>query len=82
LDGVDWDWEYLDEPDILGIPAGTASDSIGYFLLLDELQAAMPSGKTVSLTTPASFWYLQHFSIVAISEVVDYIVFMTYDLYG
>ena len=82
LDGVDWDWEYPDEPDILGIPAGTASDSIGYFLLLDELQTAMPSGKTVSLTTPASFWYLQYFPIVAISEVVDYIVFMTYDLHG
>lgn len=42
----------------------------------------MPSGKTVSLTIPASFWYLQYFPVVAISYVVDYIVFMTYDMHG
>lgn len=82
LDGVDWDWEYPDEPDIPGIPAGTAADAIGYFLLLDELRTAMPSGKTISLTLPASFWYLQYFPIAAISAVVDYVVFMTYDLHG
>ncbi|KAJ8121082.1 hypothetical protein ONZ43_g2378 [Nemania bipapillata] len=38
LDGIDWDWEYPDEPDIPGIPAGTEADSTGYFLLLDELK--------------------------------------------
>ncbi|PNY28158.1 Class V chitinase Chi100 [Tolypocladium capitatum] len=82
LDGVDWDWEYPDEPDIPGIPAGTVGESIGFFLLLDKLKGKMPAGKTVSLTAPASFWYLQHFPIQALSQVVDYIVYMTYDLHG
>lgn len=74
-----------DEPDIPGIPAGSEADSTGYFLLLDELQtsiAANAPGKTISITAPASFWYLQYFPIVALSDVVDYIVYMTYDLHG
>ncbi|KAH6648205.1 hypothetical protein BKA67DRAFT_683676 [Truncatella angustata] len=82
LDGIDWDWEYPDEPDIPGIPAGSEADSTGYFLLLDELKQQMPSGKTVSITAPASYWYLQYFPIQALSLVVDYIVYMTYDLHG
>lgn len=85
LDGVDWDWEYPNEPDIPGIPAGTPADSTGFFLLLDELTnaiAANAAGKTVSITAPASYWYLKEFPILALSSVVDYIVFMTYDLHG
>lgn len=82
LDGIDWDWEYPDEPDIPGIPAGSEADSTGYFLLLDELKQQIPSGKTVSITAPASYWYLQYFPIQALSLVVDYIVYMTYDLHG
>ncbi|KAF3063036.1 hypothetical protein CFAM422_010321 [Trichoderma lentiforme] len=82
LDGIDWDWEYPDEPDIPGIPKGSEAETTGYFLLLDELKLKMPAGKTVSITAPASFWYLQYFPIQALSLVVDYIVYMTYDLHG
>ncbi|KAH3052098.1 hypothetical protein KXW01_000618 [Aspergillus fumigatus] len=82
LDGVDWDWEYPAEPDIPGIPAGTEADTTGFFLLLNELKQEMPAGKTVSVTAPASFWYLQYFPIEALSLVVDYVVYMTYDLHG
>lgn len=81
LDGVDLDWEYPDEPDVPGIPPGTTADSTGFFLLLNELKVGMGNnapGKTIS----ASFWYLQHFPILALSTVVDYIVYMTYDLHG
>ena len=39
-------------------------------------------GKTVSIAAPASYWYLKAFPIALISKVVDYIVFMTYDLQG
>jgi GH18 family chitinase len=39
-------------------------------------------GKTVSIAAPASYWYLKQFPIKEISKVVDYIVFMTYDLHG
>ncbi|KAF4223780.1 hypothetical protein CNMCM8980_010274 [Aspergillus fumigatiaffinis] len=82
LDGVDWDWEYPAEPDIPGIPAGTEAETTGFFLLLNELKQEIPSGKTVSVTAPASFWYLQYFPIEALSLVVDYVVYMTYDLHG
>ncbi|KAJ5737097.1 uncharacterized protein N7483_002222 [Penicillium malachiteum] len=82
LDGVEFDWEYPDEPDIAGIPAGTTADSTNYYITLDLLKASMPSGKTLSLTAPASFWYLERFPIEAISTAVDYIVYMTYDLHG
>ncbi|KAF2634388.1 class V chitinase Chi100 [Massarina eburnea CBS 473.64] len=82
LDGIDWDWEYPNEPDVPGIPAGSESETTGYFLLLDELKQKLPTGKTVSITAPASFWYLQYFPIQALSLVVDYIVYMTYDLHG
>lgn len=39
-------------------------------------------GKSVSIAAPASYWYLKGFPIDKISKIVDYIVFMTYDLHG
>lgn len=42
----------------------------------------MLPGKTVSIAAPASYWYLRAFPIAEMSKVVDYIVFMTYDLHG
>ncbi|KAF1819301.1 glycoside hydrolase family 18 protein [Dissoconium aciculare CBS 342.82] len=82
LDGVDIDWEYPNEPDIPGIQPGTKIDSIGLLLFVDGLRDALPSGKTISVTAPASFWYLKGFPIQALSIVADYIVYMTYDLHG
>lgn len=85
LDGVDFDWEYPGEPDIPGIPAGSAFDGIYYWefvtLLKSALNNAAPDA-TVSIAAPASFWYLKAFPIEAISAAVDYIIFMTYDLHG
>jgi GH18 family chitinase len=37
---------------------------------------------SVSIAAPASYWYLKQFPIKDMSEVVDYIVYMTYDLHG
>jgi chitinase len=83
LDGIDWDWEYPAEPDIPGIPAGDESESTNYYLMLAELKAKLEeTGRTSSVTAPASYWYLKQFPIDAISDVVDYLVFMTYDLHG
>jgi GH18 family chitinase len=42
----------------------------------------MDSKKSVSIAAPASYWYLKAFPIDKIAEVVDYIVYMTYDLHG
>lgn len=36
----------------------------------------------MSIAAPASYWYLKGFPIANISDVVDYIVYMTYDLHG
>lgn len=82
LDGVDFDWEYPGEPDIKGIPPGSPDDGTNYLAFLTELRAILPAGKTISVAAPASFWYLRGFPIQQIAEVVDYIVYMTYDLHG
>lgn len=82
LDGVDFDWEYPGEPDIPGIPAGNADDGANYLAFLTELRSIIPAGMTISIAAPASYWYLKAFPIQGIASIVDYIVFMTYDLQG
>jgi hypothetical protein len=39
-------------------------------------------GKTVSIAAPSSYWYLKNYPIAEIAGVIDYIIFMTYDLHG
>ncbi|KAI7973519.1 hypothetical protein EIK77_004125 [Talaromyces pinophilus] len=85
LDGVDFDWEYPGEPDIKGIPPSNSKDTDDYYFFFVDLYNAMfeaNMGKTISVTAPASYWYLQTFPIDAMSKYLDYIVFMTYDLHG
>ncbi|KAI9643280.1 hypothetical protein NHQ30_007897 [Ciborinia camelliae] len=82
LDGVNIDWEYPGEPDIPGIPAGTTDDGAYYAIFLDELSVKVSSGMEISVCAPSSFWYLQGFLIEAMSDMIDYVVFMTYDLHG
>ena len=38
--------------------------------------------KLVSLTLPASYWYLQHFDIVNLDTYVNWFNIMTYDMHG
>jgi GH18 family chitinase len=78
LNGVDVDCEYPAAPDM---PGASTSDGPNYLALLVVLKN-LPPGKTVSLTAPASFWYLNGFPVQQISALVDYIVYMTYDLHG
>lgn len=82
IDGVDFDWEYPGEPDIDGIPAGDDDEGDNYLAFLTDLKTALPSDITVSIAAPASYWYLKQFPIANISDVVDYIIYMTYDLHG
>jgi GH18 family chitinase len=82
LDGVDFDWEYPGEPDIEGIPAGSSDDGSNYLAFLTDLRSALGTDYTISIAAPASYWYLRGFPIQEIAGVVDYIVFMTYDLHG
>lgn len=85
LDGVDFDWEYPGEPDIKPIPPGGPEEGLNYFLFLNELGRKLKSdvpGTSLSIAAPASYWYLKNFPIDAIAMVVDYIIYMTYDLHG
>lgn len=40
------------------------------------------SGKFVSVAAPASYWYLKAYPVDKVSEVVDYIIYLMYDLHG
>ncbi|MCJ1386471.1 hypothetical protein MMC17_009597 [Xylographa soralifera] len=82
IDGVDFDWEYPGAPDIPGIPPGSPEDGPNYLAFLQLVRAALPDQYSISIAAPASYWYLKGFPIANISDVVDYIVYMTYDLHG
>ena len=83
LDGIDIDWEYPGATDIPGLPApGLPSDGPDYLKFLHMLRDRLPKSKSISIAAPASFWYLKNFPIVEMSKILDYIVFMTYDLHG
>ena len=55
---------------------------MNYLRLLALLRKKLPKDKTLSIAAPASYWYLKQFPIKAMSELLDYIVYMTYDLHG
>ena len=82
LDGIDIDWEYPAAPDIPDIPSGDPIDGDNYLGLLTLLRVLLPAGKSLSIAAPASYWYLKGIPIKDISETIDYIVYMTYDLHG
>ncbi|KAH8901623.1 hypothetical protein GQ53DRAFT_851577 [Thozetella sp. PMI_491] len=83
LDGVDFDWEYPGAPDsIEGIPPGLETDGPNYLKFLISLRRKLPAGMSLSIAAPASYWYLKAFPIELMSDSLDYIVYMTYDLHG
>ncbi|KAK3360576.1 killer toxin alpha/beta [Lasiosphaeria hispida] len=81
LDGVDFDWEYPGAIDIPGTPPGFASDTADYLKFLNTMKSKLGTGQTMSIAAPASFWYLKAFPIKLMAAVLDYIVYMTYDLH-
>ncbi|KAK8129159.1 chitinase [Apiospora kogelbergensis] len=81
LDGVDIDWEYPGAPDLPIIPAGGKEEGPNYLAFLVILKNLL-RGKSVSIAAPSSYWYLKQFPIKEIGRIVDYIVYMTYDLHG
>ncbi|KAK4455203.1 hypothetical protein QBC34DRAFT_465261 [Podospora aff. communis PSN243] len=86
IDGIDIDWEYPGAPDIEanGQILGKQTDGADYLSFLRLLRRKLPSGASLSIAAPASFWYLKAFPIdrMAAPGLLDYIVYMTYDLHG
>lgn len=81
LDGIDIDWEYLGAPDLPEFDPGKAEDGPNYLAFLIILKTLLP-GRSTAIAAPESYWYLKQFPIQQIGTVVDYIVYMTYDLHG
>ena len=71
----------MKEPDIAGIPADNPNDGQNYLAFLKVLRSQLPN-KSISIAAPASYWYLKGFPIAEMAQIVDYIVYMTYDLHG
>ncbi|KAJ3497849.1 hypothetical protein NLG97_g1580 [Lecanicillium saksenae] len=82
IDGLDFDWEYPGAPDIPDIPPGDKGEGDNYLEFLKALKAKLPSDKTVSIALPASYWYLKQYPVKKMADIVDYFIYMTYDLHG
>ncbi|KAJ5100662.1 glycoside hydrolase [Penicillium angulare] len=82
LEGVDFDWEYPGAQDIPGVAPDSKDSGDNYLEFLKLVRDELPGSKSISIAAPSSYWYLKNFPIKEISEVVDYIVYMTYDLHG
>ncbi|KAF7672440.1 glycoside hydrolase family 18 protein [Alternaria burnsii] len=81
MDGVDLDWEYPVAEDRGGILA----DFDNYVNLLRRLRQRLnTSGREygISLTLPASYWYLRGFNLQEMEPYLDWFNMMTYDIHG
>ncbi|KAK5654286.1 hypothetical protein OQA88_7463 [Cercophora sp. LCS_1] len=78
FDGVDLDWEYPVADDRGGKP----SDFANFPIFLAELRAALGPSRGISVTLPSSFWYLQHFDVLAMEPHIDWFNMMSYDIHG
>ncbi|KAK4233286.1 glycosylhydrolase family 18-9 [Achaetomium macrosporum] len=80
FDGIDIDWEYPVAEDRGG--RGVDYENFVSFMRALNLRMKWFRRRFVSLTLPASYWYLQHFDIVGLEPLVDWFNIMTYDMHG
>jgi chitinase len=79
FDGVDLDWEYPGAPD----RGGSKADTANYVSLVQDIDSyfrTQNTGYGLSFTAPTSYWYLRWFDIGKMSDYVNWINLMTYDL--
>ncbi|KAH7128640.1 hypothetical protein B0J11DRAFT_431313 [Dendryphion nanum] len=84
LHGVDFDWEYPGATDIPGVPSGGEMEAQNYLRFLTVMKGLLGNDgkRSLSIALPASFWYLKPFPVDKMAGVVDYFIYMTYDLHG
>ncbi|KAK3904904.1 glycoside hydrolase superfamily [Staphylotrichum tortipilum] len=77
-------WAMSTEPATYSIfrDAVTAANRQTFVNNLVNFQISLLPSKSVSIATPASYWYLKGFPIATMVSSLDYIVYMTYDLHG
>lgn len=63
-------------------PIRQTGDSIAYLHFLTSLKQKLGTNKSVSIAAPASYWYLKAFPINHISAVINYIIYITYNLHS
>ncbi|KAM6526029.1 hypothetical protein FSOLCH5_002160 [Fusarium solani] len=80
FDGIDLDWEYPKAKD----RSGRDEDFETFPKFLANIKSALKStGRDeLSITLPASYWYLQNFDLGKIEPHVDFFNIMSYDLHG
>ena len=78
FDGLDIDWEYPAQVH----SGGRTEDLDNYVLLLRDLRLYFGNQFLLSIAAPSSYWYLKHYDLLRISQTVDWINVMTYDMHG
>ncbi|OOQ86760.1 hypothetical protein PEBR_19882 [Penicillium brasilianum] len=80
FDGVDLDWEYPEATDRSGKP----EDYKNFPTFMKNLKNALDGTggrNTLSITLPASYWYLQHFDLKNLAKHVSFFNIMSYDMH-
>ncbi|KAJ4165704.1 hypothetical protein LMH87_007325 [Akanthomyces muscarius] len=81
FDGIDLDWEYPVAEDRGGIK----DDFANYVQMISRLRRRLnQTGKKygITITLPASYWYLRGFDIAHLEPHIDWFNVMTYDIHG
>jgi chitinase len=68
FDGVDLDWEYPGADD----RGGTKVDTANLVKLLQQMRSAFGSTYEITVTLPASYWYLRWFDLRNMEQYLDW----------